>query len=108
MLTKERFLAKLTDFTGTRILPIDSNPSWQEYKAKDNAARVDSDDLAFIPYTSGTTGDPKGVMLSLGAMMSSYDARYTYSSYDVGDRVGCNIFFPWEFCVPCSRAGPCT
>ena len=105
VLTKERFLPKLTDFTGTRILPIDSGQSWQEYKAKDNAARVDTNDLAFIPYTSGTTGDPKGVMLSLGAMMSSYDARYTYSSYDVGDRVGCNIFFPWEFLRPLLKGG---
>ena len=105
VLTKGRFLPRLADFTGTRILPIDSDHSWREFEAQDNAGRVDSDDLAFIPYTSGTTGDPKGVMLSLGAMMSSYDARYTYSSYDVGDRVGCNIFFPWEFLRPLLKGG---
>ena len=105
VLTRERFLPKLADFTGTRILPVDGDHSWQKYEAKDNAARVDSDDLAFIPYTSGTTGDPKGVMLTLGAMMSSYDARYAYSSYDIGDRVGCNIFFPWEFLRPLLKGG---
>ena len=67
--------------------------------------RVAAGDLAFLPYTSGTTGDPKGVMQTVGSMASSYFARYKFSSYAVGDRVGCNIFFPWEFLRPLLTGG---
>ena len=105
VLTKEQFAPRLSDFTETRILPIDSDQSWRTHDGENRLAQVSSDDLAFVPYTSGTTGDPKGVMLTGGAMTSSYFARYQYSSYDVGARVGCNIFFPWEFLRPLLKGG---
>ena len=105
VLTKEQYLPRLRDVTGTLIVPIDSDRSWQTRDDGNRAARVASDDLAFIPYTSGTTGDPKGVMLTGDAVVSSYFARYEYSSYGVGDRVGCNIFFPWEFLRPLLKGG---
>ena len=44
-------------------------------------------------------------MLTGGAMISSYFARYKFSSYSVGDRVACNIFFPWEFLRPLLEGG---
>ena len=105
VLTKEQYLPKLSGFTGTRIVPIDSDRSWRGYEGEIHEARVASDDLAFVPYTSGTTGDPKGVMLTGGSITSSYFARYKYSSYGVGDKVGCNIFFPWEFLRPLLKGG---
>ena len=105
VLTTEQYVPRLSGFTGTRILSVDSDRSWQTYEGGSHSASVASDDLAFIPYTSGTTGDPKGVMLTAGAITSSYFARYKYSSYDVGDRVGCNIFFPWEFLRPLLKGG---
>ena len=40
-----------------------------------------------------------------GALISSYLARYRFSSYSVGDRVACNIFFPWEFLRPLLKGG---
>ena len=105
VLTKEQYLPKLSGFTGTRIVPIDSDRSWRGYEGEIHVARVASDDLAFVPYTSGTTGDPKGVMLTVSAITSSYFARYNFSSYGVGDRVGCNIFFSWEFLRPLLKGG---
>ncbi len=105
VLTKEQYAPRLSGFTGTRIVPMDSDRSWRRYGGENHLARVAGDDLAFVPYTSGTTGDPKGVMLTVSAITSSYFARYNFSSYGVGDRVGCNIFFPWEFLRPLLKGG---
>ena len=100
VITKERYSSRLGQFTGTHILVIDSDQNWKGFKAESRGVNHGSDSLAFIPYTSGTTGDPKGVMLTTGSVISSYLARYRFSSYSVGDRVACNIFFPWEYLRP--------
>ena len=105
LITKAQHLSRLAQFTGTRILPVDSDQCWQGFDAGDHEASIASGDLAFLPYTSGTTGDPKGVMQSVGSVASSYFARYKFSSYRVGDRVACNIFFPWEFLRPLLKGG---
>ena len=105
ILTKAQHLPRLGQFTRTHILPLDSDQSWRSFDAGDQGARVAGDDLAFLPYTSGTTGDPKGVMQTGGSVVSSCFARYQFSSYSVGDRVACNIFFPWEFLRPLLKGG---
>ena len=105
IITKERYSSRLGQFTGTHILVIDSDQNWKGFKADSRGVNPGSDSLAFIPYTSGTTGDPKGVMLTTGSVISSYLARYRFSSYSVGDRVACNIFFPWEFLRPLLKGG---
>lgn len=54
------------------------------------------DHIAWLVYSSGTTGKPKGVKLSAAAMMSSFYSRAEYSSYTAEDKVACNIYFFWE------------
>ncbi len=105
VITKARHLPRLSRFTGPRLLAVDSDQSWREFDPPSDEIRVDTGNLAFLPYTSGTTGQPKGVMQTSGALISSYLARYRFSSYNVGDRVACNIFFPWEFLRPLLKGG---
>ena len=105
VVTKSRYLSKLDGFAGTHILSIDSDQSWKSFDPAICGAHVTGDNLVFIPYTSGTTGDPKGVMLPGSSVISSYFSRYKFSSYRVGDRVACNIFFAWEFLRPLLKGG---
>ena len=105
VITKTSHLPRLSRIDSTHILPIDGDPQWKRSKAEATEPDSAGDSLAFVPYTSGTTGDPKGVMLTSGSVMSSYFARYRFSSYSAGDRVACNIFFLWEFLRPLLKGG---
>ena len=105
VITKARHLPRLSKFAGPRLLAVDSDQSWRAVPPANGEICVDTGDLAFLPYTSGTTGQPKGVMQTSGSLISSYLARYKFSSYRVGDRVACNIFFPWEFLRPLLKGG---
>ena len=104
--TKAQYVSRLTPLSSSaQILSLDSDQSWRHFKPETNGPDITRDNLAFVPYTSGTTGDPKGVMQTHGAVISSYLGRYKFSSYQVGDRVACNIFFVWEFLRPLLRGG---
>ena len=105
VITKARHLPRLSKFAGPRLLALDSDQSWRVLDSATDEIGVDTGNLAFLPYTSGTTGQSKGVMQTSGALISSYLARYRFSSYSVGDRVACNIFFPWEFLRPLLKGG---
>ena len=60
VLTKAQHLPRLGQFTGTRILPIDSDQSWLSFDAGKHGARVAGDNLAFLPYTLRHDGGPEG------------------------------------------------
>lgn len=50
-------------------------------------AALNRDSLATIMYTSGTTGNPKGVMLTHGNLLSNSESVLALSPYAVGDVV---------------------
>lgn len=63
----------------------------------------DVERLAFVSYSSGTTGQPKGIANPHRAALVSYDARFRLRDLGPGDRVACNVFFVWEMLRPLLR-----
>jgi acyl-CoA synthetase (AMP-forming)/AMP-acid ligase II len=60
-------------------------------------AAVDADELAVILYTSGTTGCPKGVMLSHGNILSNAAAIVAYLDLGNEDRGLCVLPFHFSY-----------
>ena len=110
VLTKESFRNHLpANWDGTRF---ELDEGWSERlkaKALPNASagvNVDIDAPAQIVFSSGTTGEPKGIVCPHRSAVNSYYWRYEYLPYSVDEREACNVFLVWEVMRPILRGLP--
>ena len=108
IITKARHGERLNGIFSGTVLKIDIDEAWKECVYEPDAvADITLENLAFLAYTSGTTGEPKGVLQTHGSVVYSYMTRYKLSSYGTDSRVACNIFFIWELLRPLLKGAAC-
>jgi thioester reductase-like protein/amino acid adenylation domain-containing protein len=103
VLTQERYAERLPEGTETFFLDEGWEEALEDVQAGGGRPEVDQDNLAFVSYSAGTTGKPKGIANPHRAPVLSYLWRFGISDYAPGDRVGCNVFFVWEMMRPLLR-----
>jgi amino acid adenylation domain-containing protein len=75
LMTKSTDLETLQWLT-TDNLPLGLEDSWQE-------PSIDSDTIGFLQYTSGSTGIPKGVMISHGNLLHNAATTYQFMEHSL-------------------------
>ena len=101
IITKDLYRNRFDAELSAKSLFMDVDDTWKTGRYdKEAVSSISLNHLAFVAYTSGTTGEPKGVMVPHRAAVHSYTSRYEQSSYQPKDRVACNIFFVWEILRP--------
>lgn len=93
---------------GVQLIVVDEHQKHSVSPSTNGHLSDDPDDLerlAFVAYSSGTTGKSKGIANPHRASVLSYDLRFGFSDVKPGDRVACNVFFVWEIIRPLLRGG---
>lgn len=72
------------------VLYFEDNKVPEDYEPHDKIIEgLDKEKIALLLYTSGTTGQPKGVMLSFDNILSQVEALEKYNVYEKSDRFLC-------------------
>ncbi|CAK5054419.1 unnamed protein product [Meloidogyne enterolobii] len=87
----------------TPLLLLDEDGKWLlsfEEEKLEKIEEINCDNLAYIVYSSGTTGKPKGIKCPHRGAVISYKWRFLNYPYSDDDIEACNVFFVWEMFRP--------
>ncbi|TCN19786.1 amino acid adenylation domain-containing protein [Sinorhizobium americanum] len=107
VVTNNRFAANLPPSWSGIVLSLDEgwDAQWGMACPADPLA-VDLDAPAHIVFSSGTTGEPKGIVCTHRSTICSYQWRYRALPYAPDEREAVNIFLVWEIMRPILAGKP--
>uniref|UniRef100_A0A8D8VTW3 Linear gramicidin synthase subunit D n=1 Tax=Cacopsylla melanoneura TaxID=428564 RepID=A0A8D8VTW3_9HEMI len=110
IITKGKYLSRLEN-TSVPIVLLDNDflsilTSENKKHPSPTYPQVNLDDVAYVVYSSGTTGKPKGIVCPHRGAVHAYKWRFKACPYDENEREACNVFFVWEMLRPLLKGIP--
>lgn len=114
ILTRRELASSLPERWSAPEQCVELDPGWQAVLGGIDLPDLDADDrptpsldsLAYCVMTSGTTGEPKGIICPHRGAVNSYSWRYQHHPYAAGEREACNVFLVWEVIRPLLQGYP--